>query len=344
MPKFSAGVVKKLAGNKIRALKLEGPLLYEQLCELCAVLKGNTSCRKLDLDGCYLGQFCPIESCFDPDRADGLVQLLGMLRVNRTIEELDLQNNGLGEWARERAQTAFAPALTPAFRCADFQMDDLGSSGHTVEPTIVTQCADIACHSHLRALRLGGNPHLCDKFVRALIRAVDARCTNPNLETVSLGHFPLEDQKLLKVLEVTIDQAVRKKAFAEQNSRKVRRVDLGDQVATAQLQVGTNAAARQRATPKMSNAMRSSRKTPASAAVSPPLTAPRGKSGDLPRPSVSSPTAGAAPASPWPLPPQVLRPSPRPTARRVKEVHLVRLSRLSPEAQKQLAGTVAIYL
>lgn len=102
MPKFSAGVVKKLAGNKIRALKLEGPLLYEQLCELCAVLKGNTSCRKLDLDGCYLGQFCPIESCFDPDRADGLVQLLGMLRVNRTIEELDLQNNGLGEWAHTR--------------------------------------------------------------------------------------------------------------------------------------------------------------------------------------------------------------------------------------------------
>ena len=100
MPKFSAGVAKKLAANKVRALKLEGPLHYEQLCELCAVLKGNTSCRKLDLDGCYIGQFCPIESCFDPDRADGLVQLLGMLRVNRTIEELDLQNNGLGEYAR----------------------------------------------------------------------------------------------------------------------------------------------------------------------------------------------------------------------------------------------------
>ena len=102
MPKFSAGVVKKLAGNKVRTLKLEGPLHYEQLCELCEVLKGNTSCRKLDLDGCYIGQFCPIDSCFDPDRADGLVQLLGMLRVNRTIEELDLQNNGLGEWPLAR--------------------------------------------------------------------------------------------------------------------------------------------------------------------------------------------------------------------------------------------------
>lgn len=245
----------------------------------------------------------------------------------------------------ERAQRPrLRRRLRLRLRCADFQMDDLGSSGHSLEPTIVTQCADIACHSHLRALRLGGNPHLSDKFVRALIRAVDARCTNPNLETVSLGHFPLEDQKLLKVLEVTIDQAVRKKAFTEQNSRKVRRVDQGDQVATAQLQMGTNAAARQRATPKMSSAMRSSRKTPASAAVSPPLTAPRGKSKDFPRPSVAPLTAGAAPASPWPLPPQVLRPSPRPTARRVKEVHLVRLSRLSPEAQKQLAGSVAIYL
>ena len=102
MPKFGAGVVTKLAANKIRALKLEGPLGYEQLCQLCEALKQNTSCRKLDLDGCYIGQFCPTESCFDPDRADGLVQILGMLRVNRTIEELDLQNNGLGKaWIRD---------------------------------------------------------------------------------------------------------------------------------------------------------------------------------------------------------------------------------------------------
>jgi hypothetical protein len=207
----------------------------------------------------------------------------------------------------------------------------------------VTQCADIACLSHLRALRLGGNPHLSDTFVRALIRAIDARCTNPNLETISLGHFPLEDQKLLKVLEVTIDQAVRKKVFAEQAGRKSGRVDREGQVATGH--VDTSAAARQRATPRMSNAMRSIRKTPASAAVSPPQTAPRGStSGIFRRPGVKTLNAGTQPASPWPLPPQVLRPSPRPTARRVKDVHLVRLSRLSPAAQSQLAGTVAMYL
>ncbi len=222
-------------------------------------------------------------------------------------------------------------------------MEDLGSSGHSLEPAIVKQCADIACHSHLRALRLGGNPHLSDTFVRALIRAVDARCTNPNLETVSLGHFPLEDQKLLKVLEVTIDQAVRKNAFAEQASRKSGGVDREGQVAPGQ--VGASAAARHKATPRMSNAMRSIQKTPASAAVSPPQTAPRGvKSGKFRRPDVKTLTAGTGQASPWPLPPQVLRPSPRPMARRVKEVHLVRLSRLSPAAQTQLAGTVAMYL
>ena len=68
---------------------------------------------------------------------------------------------------------------------------------------------------------------LSDKFVPSLIRAVDARCTNPNLETVSLGHVPLEDQKLLKVLDCTIDQSVGKKAFTEQNRRRLRRVDEG---------------------------------------------------------------------------------------------------------------------
>lgn len=104
MPKFSNGMVAKLVANKVKTLKLEGPLGYEQLVALCEALKQNTSCRKLDLDGCYIGQFCPTESCFDPDRADGLIQLMGMLRVNRTIEEVDLQNNGLGERRQPRRQ------------------------------------------------------------------------------------------------------------------------------------------------------------------------------------------------------------------------------------------------
>ena len=233
-------------------------------------------------------------------------------------------------------------------------------SDPSLEPAIVTQCADIACHSHLRALRLGGNPHLSDTFVRALIRAVDSRCTNANLEMISLGHFPPEDHKLLKVLESTIDQAARKKALSEQNGKKIRRIDPKSHVAQAQVgnaaataaataaaaaaaAATAAAAARQRATPRMSNAMRSWRKTPASAAVSPPLTAPRGKNGKCPRPSVTARTAGTEPASPWPLPPQVLRPSPQPAPRRIQEVHLVSLSRLSPAAHTQLAGIVSMY-
>ena len=221
--------------------------------------------------------------------------------------------------------------------------------GQPLEPTIVTQCADIVCNSHLRALRLGGNPHLSDAFVRALIRAVGGRCTNPNLEMVSLGHFPLDDQKLLKVLEVTIDQAAhsnstaaRKKALvggAEQTGAKSRRIDPDSQLAA---RLGA-VAPRHRATPRTSDAPWDRRHTPASAAVSPPQTAPRSRNGHV-RPRAPAPAAGTEPTSPWPLPPQALRPSPRSrTARRGKEVHLVSLSRLSPQAERQLAQAVAVY-
>ena len=247
-----------------------------------------------------------------------------------------------------------------------------------MEPTIVTQCTDIACNSHLRALRLGGNPHLCDAFVRALISAIAARSTNPNLETVALGHFPLEDQKLLKVLEITIDRAAHSTSCvasrsthalvggAVQPGSKTRRIDRGCHAAAAAAAAsaaGSAASARPRESPRMSH--RGSvtpavdtaeggwgrHRTPASAAVSPPQTAPRSKSryGARAPPSADNSkgaeAACAEPASPWPLPPQALRPSPRTrAARRVKEVHLVNLSRLSPQTERDLAEAVALYL
>lgn len=236
----------------------------------------------------------------------------------------------------------------------------------SIEPTIVTQCADIACSSHLRALRLGGNPHLCDAFVRALISAIAARSTNPNLETVALGHFPLEDQKLLKVLEVTIDRAAHRTSCAAprthalvggavQTGSKSRRVD-GSSHATAATEAAAAASARQRETARMSHRGTATpavdateggwgrRRTPASAAVSPPQTAPRSKRRPSSMDSVSEAVL-AEPASPWPLPPEALRPSPRTrAARRVKEVHLVNLSRLSPQMERALADAVALYL
>ena len=89
---------------------------------------------------------------------------------------------------------------------------------------------------------------------------------------------------------------MRKNAFAEQASRKSGGVDREGQVAPGQ--VGASAAARHKATPRMSNAMRSIQKTPASAAVSPPQTAPRGvKSGKFRRPDVKALTAGTGQAA-----------------------------------------------
>ena len=285
MPKFGPGVVAKLQNDKVRSLKLEGPLAYGQLVELCGALKGNTSCKKLDLDGCYIGPNC----------ADGLVQLSEMLRVNRSLEELDLQNNGL-----------------------DLQM----------ESAIVGQCADIVCGSHLRELRLGGNPHLSDQFVRAMISAVAERSTNPNLETINLGHFPIDDPKLLKVLDVTIERShhaaergvprftsPREAGHAPASARAAKFRRLEGETPLSQRDAA--------ATPAISGGWR--RRTPASAAVSPPQTAPRG--GRLraahPRPAA---------ASVRPKPPAVCRPPARPGALPPGKaaVHVVSLSRLSP--------------
>jgi hypothetical protein len=86
MPRMGAGVVAQLTENRVKHLKITGTLLSHQLDELCLAMSENTSCSKLELDGCGLSS--------NPDAIHKLLR--NVLLGNTSVVELDLQNNGFG--------------------------------------------------------------------------------------------------------------------------------------------------------------------------------------------------------------------------------------------------------
>jgi hypothetical protein len=83
--KVTAGLLTKVASGFCGAdLKITGIMPHESLSQLCDALVGNVVTRRLDLEGCGVG-----------DR--GCIMIRDLLLKNRTIETLDLKLNQISD-------------------------------------------------------------------------------------------------------------------------------------------------------------------------------------------------------------------------------------------------------
>ena len=146
----------------------------------------NTSCKKLEMDGCGLAAHVGVLDLF----------LHHLLLRNKSVVELDLQNNGfdLGEKDVAKAIGARISFLRRFVEHCFFSARDIlphPGVSRTPRSNLNARChncaANMAIMSSLRVIRLGGNLNLTDETMQILIEAISTRNCNGNLEVLHLG-------------------------------------------------------------------------------------------------------------------------------------------------------------